>query len=138
MLTKLEFDNFKSWRRTGEIRLAPITALFGSNSSGKSSILQMLLLLKQTAESPDRNQVLNLGDDRSLVDLGTFQDVLFNHQLSRPLGIRMAWTLPRRLDIADPAQKGGSSFKERTWNSRLVSSGRRTVSRGLAGWSSRK
>lgn len=105
MLTELEFDNFKSWRHTGKIRLAPVTALFGSNSSGKSSVLQMLLLLKQTAESPDRNQVLNLGDDRSLVDLGTFQDVLFNHELAKPLAVRMAWTLPRRLEIADPAQK---------------------------------
>ena len=27
MLTKLAFENFKSWRATGEIRLAPITAL---------------------------------------------------------------------------------------------------------------
>src|SRR3954468_19307626 len=83
MLTQLAFQNFKSWRDTGDIRLAPLTALFGSNSSGKTSILQMLLLLKQTAESSDRTQVLNLGDDRSLVDLGTFQDVLFRHDLSK-------------------------------------------------------
>src|SRR5579864_3761885 len=73
MLTKLSFQNFKSWRDTGDIRLAPITGLFGTNSSGKTSIVQMLLLLKQTAESPDRAQVLNLGDDKSLADLGTFQ-----------------------------------------------------------------
>jgi predicted ATPase len=111
MLTKMAFQHFKSWRNTGEIRLAPITALFGSNSSGKSSVLQMLLLLKQTAESPDRAQVLNLGDDRSLVDLGTFQDVIFNHDLKEPLQVRTAWTLPRSLEIADPAKKSGVLFK---------------------------
>ncbi len=110
MLTRLAFQNFKSWRNTGDIRLAPITALFGSNSSGKSSVLQMLLLLKQTAESPDRAQVLNLGDDRNLVDLGTFQDVLFKHDLAAPLQLSLGWKLARRLEIADPARKSGVLF----------------------------
>jgi predicted ATPase len=111
MLTKLAFQNFKSWRDTGDVRLAPLTALFGSNSSGKTSVLQMLLLLKQTAESPDRTQVLNLGDDRSLIDLGTFQDVLFRHDLKNPMDVSMAWKLPQVLEIADPARKSGVLFK---------------------------
>ncbi len=66
MITKLVVQNFKSWGNTGKIRLAPITGFFGSNSSGKTSLLQLLLMLKQTTESADRAQVLNLGDDRSL------------------------------------------------------------------------
>ncbi|MFY9822378.1 MAG: DUF3696 domain-containing protein [Thermoanaerobaculia bacterium] len=111
MLTKLAFQNFKSWRDTGAVRLAPLTALFGSNSSGKTSVLQMLLLLKQTAESPDRTQVLSLGDDRSLIDLGTFQDVLFRHDLKNPMEVSMDWSLPRSLEIADPARKSGVLFK---------------------------
>lgn len=111
MLTKLAFEHFKPWRDTGDVRLAPITALFGNNSSGKSSFLQMLLMLKQTAESPDRTQVLNLGDDRSLVDLGTFQDVLFRHNLTIPIVVRLAWKLPRNLEIADPARKKAVLFK---------------------------
>ncbi len=111
MLTRLSFQSFKSWRDTGNIRLAPITALFGSNSSGKTSIVQMLLLLKQTAESPDRAQVLNLGDDRSLVDLGTFQDVLFAHQLTNSLDVRIAWALPTHLEIADPTTRGSILFQ---------------------------
>jgi len=111
MLTKLAFQNFKSWRDTGDIRLAPITALFGSNSSGKTGVLQMLLLLKQTAESPDRAQVLNLGDDRSLVDLGTFQDVIYNHDLKAPLQVGLDWSLSRNLEIADPTRKGGALFE---------------------------
>lgn len=114
MLTQLAFENFKSWRDTGEVRLAPITALFGSNSSGKSSLLQMLLLLKQTAKSPDRAQVLNLGDDRSLVALGTFQEALFDHNLEAPLEVSMTWTLPTPLQIADPARESGTLFKDST------------------------
>ena len=58
MITRLRMQNFKSWRDTGELEIAPLTGLFGTNSSGKTSILQMLLMLKQTVESPDRKQVL--------------------------------------------------------------------------------
>ena len=54
MLTRLRFKNFKAWKNSEEIRMAPLTVLFGANSAGKSSISQLLLLLKQTAESPDR------------------------------------------------------------------------------------
>ena len=48
MFTKIQMTNFKSWKESGEVRLAPLTAFFGANSSGKSSLLQMLLLIKQT------------------------------------------------------------------------------------------
>src|SRR3954452_14221283 len=112
MLTRLAFQNFKSWRETGRIRLAPITAFFGSNSSGKSSLLQMLLVLKQTAVSSDRAQVLNLGDDRSLVELGTFQEVLFNHDLEAQFQVEIAWGLSKPLEIEDPTRQSGALFKD--------------------------
>jgi predicted ATPase len=64
MLTKLSFSNFKSWQDTGEIRLAPITGLFGSNSSGKSSALQMLLsILAPSGSFPNAS---TLGRARNL------------------------------------------------------------------------
>lgn len=53
MLRRLAFTNFKSWPQA-ELTLAPITGLFGTNSSGKTSILQFLLLLKQTKEATER------------------------------------------------------------------------------------
>lgn len=85
MLTELRIQNFKSWADTGLMRLAPITGFFGTNSSGKSSILQFLLMLKQTVEATDRSQVLNFGDTNSFVELGTFYDVIHNHKTSQPL-----------------------------------------------------
>jgi len=90
------------------MRLAPITGLFGSNSSGKTSILQWLLMLKQTAESADRRQVLNLGDERSLVELGTFQDILFGHDTDTRLSWSVSWSPSQNLTVADPAKKGGA------------------------------
>jgi hypothetical protein len=110
MLTSLRIQRFKSWADTGEMRFAPITGLFGTNSSGKTSILQLLLLLKQTVESTDRAQVLDMGDDRSLVNLGTFREIVYGHP---PLGIEasgsepnvqwsLAWSLPAPLSVEDP------------------------------------
>ena len=52
-------------RDTGAVPLAPVTLLLGSNSSGKSTLLQSLLLLKQTVASPDRTIHLNLGGDEA-------------------------------------------------------------------------
>jgi predicted ATPase len=101
MIEHLRIQNFKSWHDTKDIRLAPITAFFGSNSSGKTSLLQTLLMLKQTAESSDRAQVLHLGDERSLTDLGTFPDVIYMHNLAMPLDCQIEWTLGKPLEISD-------------------------------------
>ena len=111
MITSLEINNFKSWPATGSMRLAPITALFGSNSSGKTSLLQLLLLLKQTTESSDRSQLLNLGDEHSMVELGVLPDLLYQHDLTRPLAWRIAWQLPEPLTVDNPVQQSATLFQ---------------------------
>lgn len=102
MLTRLRVRNFKAWKDTGNIRLAPLTVFFGTNSAGKSSIGQLLLLLKQTSESPDRQRVLQLGDSRTLIDLGTFADVLHNHDVSRSLDVSLEWSPAEPMEVVDP------------------------------------
>lgn len=78
MFTHLKLTNFKAWKDTEDLDLSPITVLLGTNSSGKSSLIQSLLLLKQTVQSPDRTIHLNLGGDEinDLFDFGDFDDVL--------------------------------------------------------------
>lgn len=78
MLKEIRLRNFKAWRDTAAVRLAPVTMLLGTNSSGKSSLIQSLLLLKQTALSPDRSIHLNLGGDEvnDLFNFGDFDNVL--------------------------------------------------------------
>lgn len=97
-------QNFKSWQDTGDITLRPITGFFGPNSSGKTSLLQLLLLLKQTAASADRRQVLDLGGDRNApIALGLIRDIFFNHESDRTMSIRFAWHLNgRRLNPLAP------------------------------------
>lgn len=111
MINHVHVQGFKSWQNTKPVRLAPITAVFGNNSSGKTSLLQMLLLLKQTVESPDRTQVLNLGDERAHVELGTFQDILFSHDPSVALRASLKWDLPERLFVVDPAHPDRHLFE---------------------------
>jgi predicted ATPase len=90
MLKKLRIKNFKSWEDTGEMEIAPITMFFGGNSSGKSSILQFLLMLKQTRNSYDKEQILNFGGkENDIIDLGNFRDVIFNHEIDRVLEFRI-------------------------------------------------
>lgn len=105
MLTHLRIQNFKSWRDTGAIRLAPITVLFGNNSAGKSSIIQFLLMLKQTVESPDRRRVLHPGDEHTPVDLGTFRDLVFDHDETLRVAFEVQWTLPEALSFLDPRSR---------------------------------
>jgi len=78
MLTEIQLKNFKAWRDTGAVPLRPVTMLLGTNSSGKSSLIQSLLLLKQTVLSPDRSIHLNLGGDEvnDLFNFGDFDNVL--------------------------------------------------------------
>lgn len=51
-ITRITVDGFKSIVDEQSIEIRPLTILAGANSSGKSSIMQPLLLLKQTLEAP--------------------------------------------------------------------------------------
>lgn len=102
MLTKLHLKNFKAWKDTGSIRLAPLTVIFGANSAGKSSLGHLLLALKQTAMSTDRKRALHLGDAGTLIDLGTFADCLHRHKLTNSLDFSLNWVLPKPLEVCDP------------------------------------
>lgn len=99
MLTELSIKNFKAWRDTGPIRLAPLTVICGANSSGKSSLGHLLLALKQTVRLADRKRALHLGDENSLIDLGTFADCLYAHDLKESLEFSLRWRLPLALTV---------------------------------------
>lgn len=52
VITRIAVQGFKSIVDECEIEIRPLTILAGANSSGKSSIMQPLLMLKQTLEAP--------------------------------------------------------------------------------------
>jgi predicted ATPase len=102
MLKQLTIHNFKSWQNTGQMPLTSLTGLFGTNSSGKTGIIQLLLMLKQTVESPDRQRVLHTGDDKTYIDLGTITDVIYQHQIPGEIEFSLTWDLPETLNIINP------------------------------------
>ncbi|MFJ2557755.1 MULTISPECIES: DUF3696 domain-containing protein [unclassified Streptomyces] len=92
MIDRLTLHNFKAFRDTS-LLLGPLTLLTGLNSSGKSSVLQALALLRQSREAGDlqdpwylpemrraglRTGAVNQGFllNGELVGLGTGDDVL--------------------------------------------------------------
>ena len=100
MITELSTQNFKSWQDTGKLQFAPLTGFFGANNSGKTSILQLLLLLKQTTESPlSPEEPLYFGNAESLVNLGDFDAVIHKHKQNLNLDISVSWTLPEQINI---------------------------------------
>src|ERR1700719_1565484 len=50
-ISRVTVGGFKSLAREQSIDIRPLTVLAGANSSGKSSIMQPLLLLQQTLEA---------------------------------------------------------------------------------------
>src|SRR6266850_8537757 len=51
-IIEIRVSGFKSMAEKQSIEIRPLTLLAGANSSGKSSMMQPLLLLKQTLEAP--------------------------------------------------------------------------------------
>ena len=99
MLQSLELENFKAFGERARIPFAPITLIFGENSAGKSTILQALNLLKQTRESREAGALLLPRTESGIADLGSFQEMLFDHNPKKILSIRVTTKKERELAI---------------------------------------
>jgi len=86
MLLEYQISNFKSFSGPVNIPIKPITLIFGPNSSGKSSIFQSLLMLKQTFEEGKGEVLVPRGN---LVDLGSFKQFIFEQNLNRFFTFKM-------------------------------------------------
>lgn len=102
MLKRLKFTNFKSWAKA-DLACGRITGIFGTNSSGKTSLLQFLLLMKQTKDATDRGISLELNGD--LVKLGTIKDAIHKHDENRSIELEMSFALAAPLTLSDPSGK---------------------------------
>lgn len=85
MLKSLKIENFKAFGPAVHVDFAPITLIYGQNSAGKSTILQALNLLKQTHESRESGAPLLTRAEGGIVDLGSFRELIFDHDIDRLL-----------------------------------------------------
>ncbi|MGH9428913.1 MAG: AAA family ATPase [Terriglobia bacterium] len=73
MIKRWRLGNFKSVRAPIGLEFSPLTVLVGPNSSGKSTVIQSILVAAQTISAQrDRGSILLNGD---LAQLGNFRDV---------------------------------------------------------------
>ena len=89
MINSLRLINFKAFEDQ-LLEFKPLTLLSGLNSTGKSSVLQSLLLLRQSNEEGVlRNQWLALKG--TLVDIGTAQDAFCETAKFPYIGFEIGW-----------------------------------------------
>jgi len=91
-------ENFKCFGSLQTMEFAPITLIYGRNSSGKSSLIQSLMLLKQSFESPTRG-VHDLAPKGPLVDLGSYSTYVHGHDVRKGLRFQLDF----HLDSTRPA-----------------------------------
>ncbi len=84
MIQKISFQNYKAFK-IGEIKLKPITILLGANSVGKSSIINLLLMLQQTANSSNYKSALRLHGEN--VSMGECENIFRNKDTTKNIVI---------------------------------------------------
>lgn len=89
MLQELRLRNFKCFENAS-IPLGALTLLSGLNGMGKSSVIQSLLLLRQSFEQ-GLLQSGQLALNGELTQLGTAQDALFSYAEEERIGFELAF-----------------------------------------------
>jgi AAA15 family ATPase/GTPase len=91
MIKKLTIQNFKSFSDVQEVDFSPITLIYGPNSSGKSTIIQSLLLQKQSVLAGDKSgELISAGDG---ITLGEFSSFVNNHDISKNIKFGIDYSL---------------------------------------------
>ena len=103
MITSLALSNFKSIGKTlivndediteGKLQFAPLTIFCGKNSSGKSTVLQSILLLAQTLQNNVPSQTLVLNGP--MVKLGSVDDIKSNFSTSKDIVIDIGFNFTK-------------------------------------------
>lgn len=124
LLTQVRITDLKALRGSHQVPLAPLTLVYGPNSAGKSSIIQSLLLVAQSAREGDFTA------NGHLADLGAFPSLVSDHDIHR--GIRVGldfgavppWPaasgslhprLVRSVDVEFRSYRGADAYPAAAW-----------------------
>lgn len=102
MINKWKLNNFKSISNEQEFTFRPLTIFTGANSSGKSTVLQSILLITQTLQDPisSRSIVLNGG----IKKFGSYDDIVNNKDISK--NIKFGFEISPAEDFIDDLNIG--------------------------------
>ncbi|XGV87311.1 MAG: AAA family ATPase [Limnothrix sp. BL-A-16] len=114
-ISRVAIQGYKSIFNQCSIDLSYLTVIAGSNSSGKSSLFQPLLILKQTLESPfDPGSLLINGDSVNITSLDQLLSHVPDHRRNRNLIIELELHLEKsvRLTFSEKQKKQGLKIIE--------------------------
>ena len=105
---RLRLEKFRLFRDSGWFKVAPLTCLVGRNSSGKSSVLSAILLLKQSLEQEAMGRAVTpLTLSGPYCDLGNYADVVHNHDESSEISLSLSISLS---DLTQAVSERGTPF----------------------------
>ena len=85
MIKEWKLDNFKSIDQEKDLEFRPLTIFTGANSSGKSTILQSILLVTQTLQSPIASRSILLNG--WFKKFGNYSDVVNRREFNKKIKI---------------------------------------------------
>lgn len=90
MITQLSLKNFKCFK-SSDIKIAPLTVLAGINSVGKSTVIESMLLLRESKMKSESRDIplFNLRLNNQYMHLGTGMDVLCDFSDNDEIGIQL-------------------------------------------------
>lgn len=110
MINRIKLTNFKCFELV-DLNLSPLTLFCGINGAGKSSVIQALLLLRQSLKSGElQKNKLNLNGN--LVELGVGLDLLFENASRDIVGIELEDESGQNLFRANLSCLGDSSSSD--------------------------
>jgi hypothetical protein len=96
-ITQISLTNFRSFKNTQAIALAPVTLLFGPNSVGKSSVLMALAYLQQILKKGHCNpQKLDALGEKTI---GGFRALVNGQDLKKNIRIRLDFSTNKTLFV---------------------------------------
>jgi AAA15 family ATPase/GTPase len=83
-LEQLEIENFKCFKSKKTFDFGRITILTGANSSGKSTVMQAILMLIQSADMP-----FELTINGRFLELGDFREIVNNNDITKNISFKI-------------------------------------------------
>lgn len=106
-MKSIKLKNLRSFEDTGYININGLTVIVGENSSGKSTILRSLPLLKQSIETNTTSPILWYGD---YVDFGSFNESVNRNSEDKVIAFSFEIELGKNTDNFFRKSFYGSAF----------------------------
>lgn len=113
MLKEITLENFKPFSKEQTAPIGAITLIFGPNSGGKSSLIQSLMLIKQSidGQGPHTNGLIPRGE---YIDLGSFRSLLHKHDTERDFSVSVKYLKPLQRTYSSHSLPQQSAVREIT------------------------